>query len=502
MARLYAHVNEPVPAVTAIRPELPGAVDEVLAWGMAKARVDRYESCAAFASALSGALGAAGYLGAHRADPAGVGAQGVSAAGTGQAEPGAALSRELTPPSAQRSPVTPAGQGHPDTLPVAWQHPSMPPTEQHPSMPPPGTTDTQARRWPRRRVIVAWSAAAAVVVAGVLTGVGLAGHGSGSGPPPTSADEAVAADKVATFSVPGDLSRGAFFSADSDYIAAADGKSGVYVFRTTTMKLVKIVSVPGGDAAYAVSFSADDKTLSVVDETAWAIDDLDVSTGNLLHSYPLPYWVRTAGFWNNGSSVVGVTNANGSFSEYEVTSGKVYATLPNPGSGKVTGAVTDATGRHVLLDSANGTAYLLDAQTGAVLGKFSYEQGEGKVYPQLSLDGSTVYLPGNHTAPARLWNVPDKRYVTPQDSRWPAVDAGVALGTDSRFDVTSPASPAEAADIWNIETRSHVVSVTLPGTANQNILSLGIGGTELLSAASSDGAHGKYSTLYLWALPN
>src|SRR3984957_3690782 len=36
MSRLYAHVNAPVPALTAIRPGLPAAVNEVVARGMAK----------------------------------------------------------------------------------------------------------------------------------------------------------------------------------------------------------------------------------------------------------------------------------------------------------------------------------------------------------------------------------------------------------------------------------------------------------------------------------
>jgi serine/threonine-protein kinase len=57
LSRLYAHVNAPVPTLTAVRPELPAAVDEVLAKGMAKDPADRYESCAAFALALGEALG-------------------------------------------------------------------------------------------------------------------------------------------------------------------------------------------------------------------------------------------------------------------------------------------------------------------------------------------------------------------------------------------------------------------------------------------------------------
>jgi len=56
MAALYAHLFAPPPQVTAVRRDLPGAVDHVLARGLAKAPEDRYESCGDFADALREAL--------------------------------------------------------------------------------------------------------------------------------------------------------------------------------------------------------------------------------------------------------------------------------------------------------------------------------------------------------------------------------------------------------------------------------------------------------------
>jgi DNA-binding beta-propeller fold protein YncE len=55
---MYAHLSEPPPLVRSRRPELPAAVDDVLATGMAKRPGDRYGSCGEFAAALRGALGA------------------------------------------------------------------------------------------------------------------------------------------------------------------------------------------------------------------------------------------------------------------------------------------------------------------------------------------------------------------------------------------------------------------------------------------------------------
>jgi len=61
MAALYAHLFAPPPRVTSVRPDLPDAVDEVLARALAKAPEDRYGSCGAFADALREALGVEPY---------------------------------------------------------------------------------------------------------------------------------------------------------------------------------------------------------------------------------------------------------------------------------------------------------------------------------------------------------------------------------------------------------------------------------------------------------
>ena len=61
MAALYAHLFAPPPRVTSVRPDLPAAVDQVLARALAKAPEDRYGSCGAFADALREALGVEPY---------------------------------------------------------------------------------------------------------------------------------------------------------------------------------------------------------------------------------------------------------------------------------------------------------------------------------------------------------------------------------------------------------------------------------------------------------
>jgi serine/threonine protein kinase len=60
-AALWAHMSEPPPPVTALRPDLPPAVDTVLARAMAKDPDDRYQTCAEFAEAIRAALGVDAY---------------------------------------------------------------------------------------------------------------------------------------------------------------------------------------------------------------------------------------------------------------------------------------------------------------------------------------------------------------------------------------------------------------------------------------------------------
>ena len=56
-ALMYAHLQEPPPAVTAIEPALPREIDRVVATAMAKAPADRYESAGVLAREASQALG-------------------------------------------------------------------------------------------------------------------------------------------------------------------------------------------------------------------------------------------------------------------------------------------------------------------------------------------------------------------------------------------------------------------------------------------------------------
>src|SRR6059058_758671 len=50
---LYAHIQDPPPAITSVRPDLPPALDGVIATAMAKAPEDRYPTCSEFMNAAA-----------------------------------------------------------------------------------------------------------------------------------------------------------------------------------------------------------------------------------------------------------------------------------------------------------------------------------------------------------------------------------------------------------------------------------------------------------------
>jgi serine/threonine protein kinase len=60
-AVIYAHLTVPPPSLLSLRPELPAAVDQVVAKAMAKTPDKRYDSCGDFADALRAALGLTSY---------------------------------------------------------------------------------------------------------------------------------------------------------------------------------------------------------------------------------------------------------------------------------------------------------------------------------------------------------------------------------------------------------------------------------------------------------
>ncbi|SDJ51693.1 serine/threonine protein kinase [Lentzea albidocapillata subsp. violacea] len=122
-AQIWAHLNEAPPKASPLNPEVPAALDVVIAKGMAKNPADRYATAGAFARAAAEALAAPGGAIPPATPPVGqLGLAGATPPATppaGQLRPAGA-----TPPAGQPTPPTPPG-GH-AAPPIGWQQPVAP----------------------------------------------------------------------------------------------------------------------------------------------------------------------------------------------------------------------------------------------------------------------------------------------------------------------------------------------------------------------------------------
>jgi serine/threonine protein kinase len=197
LAVMWAQLQAPPPSLTALRPDLPPAVDQVIARAMAKSPADRYQTCGEFADALRAACG----LGGSQVGPAASPPQQPAPLPTEMAQiqspqPGVESTwapRQL-PPDSDTSWAEPLYRPAASVSPPAGQ--SAPPGAQSASAtswpaPPPLSTGYRPGGPPPRRRRHAWPLVIGCLVLLAIVGVAFALLHSKPGPttstpPPTS----------------------------------------------------------------------------------------------------------------------------------------------------------------------------------------------------------------------------------------------------------------------------------------------------------------------------
>jgi serine/threonine protein kinase len=170
MSVMWAHMNEPPPRVTASRPNLPPAIDEVVARAMAKAPKDRFASCGDLAAAAEAVASA--NTAATVAAPPGPTMTQVRPQSTPQSEQTRAASSSF--PAAPPVPPAPAA-------PVPAPEPS--PVEQPRERPlEPRPREREGTRRPARVLPLAALLIVALAAGGYLLGRSTAGTTSGPSP--------------------------------------------------------------------------------------------------------------------------------------------------------------------------------------------------------------------------------------------------------------------------------------------------------------------------------
>jgi len=169
-AALFAHLQDPAPRPTDVRPELPPEIDEVIGRSMAKQKEDRYASCGDMARAARAALGVRGATTTGAQSPIARAPETVLAApppGTPPAPLPGAPAPPIPVPTAATTPTTPdAGAGAPS--------PPLPMTPVRPEPARPGPPSGG-----NRKGLLVGGIAAALIAAGVVAFVVLGGGDDG-----------------------------------------------------------------------------------------------------------------------------------------------------------------------------------------------------------------------------------------------------------------------------------------------------------------------------------
>ena len=443
MPVLLAHLSAPPPSLASRMPDLPGAVDQVLARAMAKAPEKRYASCLDFAGALREALGLTPYDPQSSATPPAV------------RQPAASPSEMLTLAAAGTAAA--GRRRRPDPGP-GRDGVSLAPRPRRGVVDRLGTITT----WIRRHRLPALALACAILAAaGVIAFVlespaksvsqanspGPAKSASPVNPAnpanspsysrvPLTLPSPYAGESVASlaFSHSGttlaiaDLyiclwdiatsgctassttssvfknANSVAFSPDSKTLAVggATGRTGLW--NVAAKRLTATLPDPGSKGVDSVAFSPDGKTVAAGDFNGrtylW-----NAATGQLTATLPDPgsKGVRPVAFSPDGKTVA-AGDFNGRTYLWNAATGQLTATLPDPGSKGVNSVAFSPDGKTLAAGDFNGNSYLWDVATGKLAATIPDPSSEGVNSVAFSPDGKTLAA-GDENGDSYLWDV-------------------------------------------------------------------------------------------------
>ena len=517
LATLYAHVNEPSPAASAILAGLPPAVDAVLARALAKRPEARYASCGEFAAALDEAVRPPWPWGAPPAAPR----RGGTDPWAAYQEPPWVDARSRVPPSIISSPPAripsavrdnPAHSTSTGTALAPGGGQTVPPR----ARPRPGahTKPKRANKPKRAKGIIAASVVA-VLTAATWVGIALSGKGHGT---PTASAAAATAHLAATLTAPGgaDFSIQAVMSTDGKYLAAAGtsaSQSSIYVWNVTTGQSMRTLNLPADWTAVPLAFTSDDKAL-VEDSVAPSAKKVTLyrvalSTGQRTPIATTPAGVVNAAVSGDGSILavensagtgINMTNLSGGTSPVPFLKIPKVVLIPNS-------LRLDNAGDELIISDTKGTAFVMSTITGVVSSvPFHYTATAGaetaQYIPLLSPDGSTVIVP-DATSGWELWSVPvpgsPPSNVTPHDSRWPKNTGGFLFSSDGGVILTF-AAHGITDNLWDELDQAHIVGFSIPGIQDDYAPFLGPGGRQYVLGVVTGGGFA-YTKLYVYDTP-
>jgi hypothetical protein len=398
---LLAHVSTAPPSLTAQRPDLPGAVDRVMARAMAKDPEERYASCLDFADALREALGVPPFDPEGPATAPAIPQPTAQARGTVTLAPATVHPRRGT--AARPSPVTAWVRRHrlpalvlacatlaavgaiafvvaSPAKPLAGAESGAAARSAHPAT---SASPTSAPSYKHASITLPspYAGEGIMSLAFGLAGTTLAianGHHVCLWDIATNTGCRTSSDVTTANAVA--------FSPDGKTVAVGGLGGRVALFNASTMALTTYFTDPGSDGVVSLAFSPNGKMVAAGDDNRntylW-----DVATGKAVTlTDPKSQGVQTVAFSPDGKTLA-VGDLNGSVYLWDVASGKLAGTLPDPGSKGVDSTAFSPDGKTVAAGDFNGRTYLWDVATRTVARAYPDPVSEGVNTVAFSPDG-------------------------------------------------------------------------------------------------------------------
>jgi len=535
VAAMFAHLQDPVPLVTGLRPELPVAVDGVIARALAKSPEQRYGQCGDFAAALQEVLVPARSATVLDGGPS----DGLLVSGGQEARQKVLASSMQSTPVSSARPSGPQGTGPVSQASAADGRAAQENlgyastitggiggTSDTPAAAATAGSGGQPRRPHRRTALIGGTVALALAVAGIVYAVQLPGSSLRQPSKPTLA---------ATLTVPGGATAGyANFSPDGRLIAAAS-TSKIYIWDAKSRTYLTTLTAPDiaiGTTTYqptleSFAFSTDDSSLTAAvgpvsakgkplpSSILYVFYRWDLATGKrtTIGSISAPSRDAVVFSGDSGTAFITVSSAD----VRVATPGHAGHVIFLPGT---IGAfpVSDGNGGRIIYDNVSqpkDVTYVLDVNKDKVIDKLnidSYLTASSYLSPNggtaaVSPVDSAWNSPAATARPWELWDVITNSNISPADPRWRQQQlwADPTFSTDSSIVATGRAGGK--TDLWNVATGRYLLTISDPDYREDGYVeAVGPGGSEVVIAASvvgkaSASTTSRFRQLRLWLTP-
>jgi serine/threonine-protein kinase len=464
LAVLLAHTSELPAPVSAQRPDLPAATDQVLARALAKVPEDRFGTCGEFAEALREALGVASYTD-QAAGPAA-----ITGAVTAPERPADAASTQTAVP-VLAAPVRDEVSGN-----------TLPPRRQR-------------RRWYPR---VAVAAGVVLILAGAVAailvipaspgspGAGTHSTSSGAASRPTSASPLARLTLAARLADPGGEGIVSAGFGPGGEIGAADANGSTYLWDIATRHVAATLKDPGHQGIATASFDRGGRFAVVAGRTGdtcvW-----DIVTRHQIGTLPglnTLFLLISPG----GDTVIGVDANRDGIALTDSTQGDKI-TFTDPDHIDLTaGAALSPDASTLAVNDASGRTYLWNTETRTMITTWKSPGGVANL-AAFSPDGKTL-AETSGAGKVYLWDIPSHRLAGTVPIPGGTSLDGMAITPDGKL-LAEVSRTSDKVYLWDLSTRQQVAVITDPGGKGTNSATFSPDG-KTLAIGDSDGS------TYLW----